>query len=147
MTNQCYTCHNPETAHDNRIAPPMIAIKMHYLRDTNTEKEFVDALWNFVEKPSQDKVKMKGAVKKFGLMPYQPYDKNDIEAIATYMYNYKLEKPSWFDGHMKDRNQKPFQTKRKAFKKTKTQRSQTKRYGHGFGNQKRTWKKPDESIE
>ena len=119
MTNLCYTCHNPETAHENRIAPPMIAIKMHYLRDTKTEKEFIAALWDFVEKPSQEKVKLKGAVKKYGLMPYQPYDKDDIEAIAAYMYNFKLEKPSWFDSHMKDRNQKPFKQKGKRLKKRK----------------------------
>lgn len=119
MTNLCYTCHNPETSHEELIAPPMIAIKMNYLRDVNTEKEFADALWSFVEKPSQDKVKMKGAEKRFGLMPYQAYDKDDIKAIASYMYQYELEKPEWFDDHLREQNKKPFNPKGKRLKKQK----------------------------
>ena len=119
MTNLCYTCHNPETSHDQRIAPPMIAIKMHYLKDAETEKDFVNAIWNFVEKPSQDKVKMKGAVKRFGLMPYQPYDENDIKTIAAYMYNYELDKPKWFDDHLKEEGRKPYKQKGKRLHKQK----------------------------
>ena len=30
MEMQCYVCHNPATPEENRIAPPMIAIKNHY---------------------------------------------------------------------------------------------------------------------
>ena len=121
MTNLCYTCHNPETAHDQRIAPPMIAIKMHYLKDADSEKDFVNAIWNFVEKPNENKVKMKGAVKRFGLMPYQPYDEDDIRAIASYMYNYELDKPTWFDNHLKDEGRKPYNQKGKQMHEQKRQ--------------------------
>ena len=119
MKTQCYICHNPETAHDSRIAPPMIAVKMHYLDEDTTEKEFIQSILNFVNKPTEEKSKMKGAVKRFGVMPYQKYNEADIKAIASYMYNYKLEKPNWFDEHIKGKGMKPFQQKGKQRRKQK----------------------------
>jgi len=127
MTNLCYTCHNPETAHEQRIAPPMLAIKMHYLRKHDSKEDFVKAIKNFTQKPSEDKVLLKGAVKKYGLMPYQPYKEDDIQAIATYMYDYELEKPEWFDAHMKEKGRKHF--KQKGKKLGKQQRKGPKQKG------------------
>lgn len=119
MKAQCYTCHNPETAHDNRIAPPMIAVKMHYLKNNTTQKEFAKSLWDFVKKPKKSNSKMKGAVKQFGLMPYQAYNKSDIYTIANYMYTYKLEKPDWFDKHLKEKGREGYHQKGKSLKKQK----------------------------
>ncbi|WP_171047139.1 Tll0287-like domain-containing protein [Mesohalobacter halotolerans] len=119
MKTQCYTCHNPETEHDNRIAPPMIAVKMHYLDEDTTEEEFVQSILNFVNKPTEEKSKMKGAVKRFGVMPYQKYNEAEIKAIASYMYNYKLEKPDWFDEHIKDEGMNAFQQKGKKLHQQK----------------------------
>ena len=31
MENKCYVCHNPTASHEDRIGPPMIAIKKHYI--------------------------------------------------------------------------------------------------------------------
>lgn len=44
MENKCYVCHNPSTGHDGRIAPPMMAIKSHYLDDETTKEEFKTAI-------------------------------------------------------------------------------------------------------
>ncbi len=119
MKTLCFTCHNPKTKHDSRIAPPMISIKMHYLEDKTTQEEFVNSIWEFVKKPEKSKSKMKGAIKRFGLMPYQVYNKEDIEAIASYIYNYKLEKPEWFDNHLKDKGKSVFKQKGKQRQKQK----------------------------
>ncbi|MGB2088018.1 MAG: c-type heme family protein [Psychroflexus salarius] len=99
MENQCYVCHNPKAKKENRIAPPFVAIKNHYLKKYNSEEEFTAKIWTFLEKPTKEKAIMKGAIEKFGLMPYQVFKEKDINAIAHYLYNYNIEKPSGFKQH------------------------------------------------
>ncbi|PQJ30903.1 cytochrome c family protein [Nonlabens arenilitoris] len=102
LENQCYVCHNPSTNHNDRIAPPMVAVKSHYLNDDISNKEFADAIWNFVEKPTEKKSKMRGAVKRFNLMPYQVFKEEDIRLIADYMYEFKIDEPEWFKKHIEE---------------------------------------------
>jgi cytochrome c553 len=102
MENKCYVCHNPSTGHDGRIAPPMVAIKSHYLDDETTKEEFKTAIWNFVEKPSVEKTKMRGAVKRFGVMPYQPFSEEEINLISDYMYDFEIDEPEWFKEHIEE---------------------------------------------
>jgi mono/diheme cytochrome c family protein len=101
---KCNICHSPSASHDEgRIGPPMIAVKLHYLEDTTTKEEFISAIWNFVNKPSEENAKMRGAIRRFGLMPYQPFNKEEIEKIAEYLYDYEIEEPAWFEEHWKSR--------------------------------------------
>jgi nitrate reductase cytochrome c-type subunit len=102
MESKCYACHNPSTGHEGRIAPPMVAVKSHYMNDETTKEEFIATVWNFVQKPSKETSKMRGAVKRFGLMPYQPFPKEEIELIADYMYDYKIDEPAWFKEHIEE---------------------------------------------
>ncbi|MFD0933551.1 DUF3365 domain-containing protein [Psychroflexus salinarum] len=102
MENKCYLCHSPETVQGSMIAPPMVALKMRYSNDAKSKEEFIADIWSFVEKPTEDKAKLKGAVKRFGVMPYQPYAQEDIEVIAAFMYDYEIEEPEWFQKHWKD---------------------------------------------
>lgn len=104
MENQCYVCHSATATEENRIGPPMAAIKARYLKDHPERADFVAALWQFVEQPSTEKAKMRGAVKRFGIMPYQAFPKDDITAIASYMYDYKIEEPTWFKAHWEERH-------------------------------------------
>jgi cytochrome c2 len=104
MENKCYLCHSPDASEESRVGPPMIAVKKRYLKDSETKEDFIKAMWNFVEKPTPDKAKLKGAVKRFGLMPYQPYSQEDIEAIAAFMYDYKIQEPEWFQEHWKEKH-------------------------------------------
>lgn len=99
MENKCYLCHSPNAKESSMIAPPMVALKARYSKDTKSKKEFIEDMWNFVEQPTKEKAKLKGAVKRFGLMPYQSYSQEDIEAIASFMYDYEIEEPSWFHEH------------------------------------------------
>lgn len=102
MEAKCYVCHNPSTDHDSRIAPPMVAIKSHYLNDDITKEEFSNSVWNFVEKPSKEKSKMRGAVRRFGVMPYQQFSEKDIKLIADYLYDFKIDEPEWFKQHIEE---------------------------------------------
>ena len=101
LETKCYACHHPSSAENTRIAPPMIAIKKHYIDEKTTYADFKEALWTFVEKPTSEKAKLKGAVRKFGVMPYQAFNKEDIEKIADYLYHQDIASPDWFEEHYK----------------------------------------------
>lgn len=102
METQCYVCHSP-TAGENegRIAPPMIAVKARYLMDYPTKEAFTEAIVSFTEHPSTENALMKGAVKRFNVMPKQVFQKGSVEKIAQFMYDYQIDAPEWFKSHWK----------------------------------------------
>lgn len=104
MENHCYVCHSPNAPEkEGRIAPPMIAIKAHYIKEGTTKEDFLVAMKSFVENPSDDKVRLKGAFQRFGLMPKQAFPESSIEKIAAFMYDYQIEEPTWFAEHWKSK--------------------------------------------
>lgn len=98
LETECYICHNPKASQESMIAPPMIAIKKHYIDTNTTKEEFTEALIQWIIDP-ETKSKMPGAFKKFGSMPYIPYPDHAVAQIAEYLYDYEIEKPTWFDAH------------------------------------------------
>jgi cytochrome c553 len=107
VTNNCYSCHSPSSSsHDEIIAPPMIAVKTRYLKEYNSEKDFVDAIVSYAKNPSKLKTLMKGAVNKFGVMPQQNFSKKDLQKIAKYIYNNPIKEPEWFKGHFEIEHKK-----------------------------------------
>jgi len=127
MENKCYVCHNPTTGHEGRIAPPMVAVKSHYITDEITKQEFEDAIWNFVEKPTEQKSKMRGAVKRFNLMPYQPFNEDEIRQIADYMYRYQIDEPEWFKKHLEEEGKGKMKYRNDGEKMDATNSKETKR--------------------
>ncbi|WP_291866424.1 DUF3365 domain-containing protein [Maribacter sp.] len=101
METECYICHNPKASESSRIAPPMIAIKKHYINSNTSKEEFRKSMVNWIENPSIKNSKMPGALKRFGVMPYQPYPIETIEQIADYMFDNTIEQPKWFKEHYK----------------------------------------------
>ncbi|WP_029036689.1 c-type heme family protein [Salinimicrobium xinjiangense] len=102
METYCYTCHSPSAPMmEGRIGPPMAAVKAHYLMGEPSREEFVQQIVSFVDEPSIEYSKMPGAIKRFGLMPYQQYPDGAIEKIAEYIYEYQIEEPEWFAEHWK----------------------------------------------
>lgn len=107
VTNNCYSCHSPSsTSHDEIIAPPMIAVKTRYLKEYNSEKDFVDAIVSYAKNPSKLKALMKGAVNKFGVMPQQNFSNRDLQKIAKYIYTNTINEPEWFKGHFEKEHKK-----------------------------------------
>ena len=100
LEKECYTCHNPKTPHQELIAPPMIAIKKHYLKETTSRDEFVIEIMNWVKGPNKENSKMPGALNKFGIMPYQRFPEETISQIAEYLYDNDIDTPDWFQSHM-----------------------------------------------
>lgn len=106
MEKNCYLCHNPTTAHDNRIAPPMIAIKKHYITETTTKEEFIKDMQEWIKNPAETNAKMPGAVRKFGVMPKAYYPEESIEKIADYMFDNEIDQPDWFESHFNEEHVK-----------------------------------------
>ncbi|WP_299124666.1 c-type cytochrome [uncultured Winogradskyella sp.] len=102
METNCYTCHSPMGSHDDRIGPPMVAIKKHYINSETSKEEFIASIQAWIKNPNAEDAKMFGAVKRFGVMPKQPFPEETIEQIADYMYDYKIDQPEWFEDHFKE---------------------------------------------
>ncbi|MEZ4968476.1 MAG: DUF3365 domain-containing protein [Flavobacteriaceae bacterium] len=99
METECYLCHNPKASEVSMIAPPMVAIKKHYIDSTTTKEQFIKAMVDWINDPTVEKSKMPGALNRFGIMPYQPYPEETIGLIAEYLYDYEIAQPEWFDDH------------------------------------------------
>jgi len=106
LENNCFVCHSPNAKMEVRLAPPMEAIKRHYIDKETKEEEFTADLIKFINNPTEENTKMPGAVKKFGVMPKMSFSDNELKAIAHYIYTTELEKPDWFDKHYQEEKAK-----------------------------------------
>jgi cytochrome c553 len=99
MEINCYVCHSPSASENDRIGPPMIAIKKRYISNTTTKEEFVNAIQAFIKNPTTENAKMFGAVRRFGVMPKTPFPDKTIQQITSYMFEFDIEQPEWFENH------------------------------------------------
>ena len=108
FTQHCAVCHGITGGMDmkKRIAPPIAAVKMHYLETFQDEDSFVSAVSSWVAKPNKDDSLMKGAIKHFNIMPQIVVPQNDVEKIATYIYKGNINKPKGMETHIKERHEK-----------------------------------------
>jgi cytochrome c551/c552 len=102
METNCYVCHSPTATMEDRIGPPMIAVKKHYISENTTKEEFIANIQNWIKNPNEEDAKMFGAVKKFGIMPKTPYPDETINQIADYMFDNEIEQPEWFEAHFNE---------------------------------------------
>ena len=125
LETHCYLCHNPKMPeNEGRIAPPMVAIKAHYINMNDegiSKDDFIKEIVAYVENPTEEKAKLFGAVRKFGVMPKQQFPEKSVEKIAAYMYDYQIEEPEFFAAHFSEKLGKPFvQTGKKDTRTEKT---------------------------
>lgn len=102
METYCYACHNPTANHENRLAPPMIAVKKHYINNKTTKEEFINSIQAWIKNPNKEDAKMFGAVRRFGVMVKQPFPEEDIKLIADYMFDNDIVEPDWFKEHERE---------------------------------------------
>lgn len=91
MQQKCYICHTETPAPSSSgqmIAPPMVNIQEHYKPSFPDKEEFINAMVSFIQKPSEEKTLMPGAVKKFNLMPVLIYDETELRLIAASIYEF-----------------------------------------------------------
>lgn len=109
MERYCYACHSPESG--ARLGPPMRMVQMYYL-DGNTKREdFVTDIINFVKEPSLEDSKMPGALRNYGLMPYQEFPGSALKQIADYLYDADLPEMRGHGGGMGGNNREKNLTK------------------------------------
>tara|TARA_Y100000588_G_scaffold379255_1_gene461105 strand:- start:2523 stop:3437 length:915 start_codon:yes stop_codon:yes gene_type:complete len=102
METNCYVCHSPTASHDDRIGPPMIAIKKHYIEDETSKEQFIEDIQAWIKNPNEADAKMRGAVRRFGVMPKQAFPEETIEKIADYMFDFDIDQPEWFEDHFNE---------------------------------------------
>lgn len=91
MASKCFICHfeKPDPVKMNQmIAPPMLRVKEHYLPNYQNKEDFIKAITEIVNKPSEEKTLLPGAIKKFKLMPKLIYNQDELKLIAETIYKY-----------------------------------------------------------
>jgi cytochrome c553 len=104
--NYCFSCHSPNATLMSRIAPPMMAIKKHYINNITTEQEFAANIIHFLNNPSEEISKMPGAIAKFNLMPKMSFSEENLMQIAHYIYNTDIAETDWFENHYQQEKKK-----------------------------------------
>ncbi|MBP8793211.1 MAG: DUF3365 domain-containing protein [Lutibacter sp.] len=101
LESNCFACHSPKGAIDDRIAPPMVMIKEYYISENEniSEEEFIKNLIAFIQNPTAKISKIPEAIERYGLMPKMNFTEEQITQIAKYIYHSKLEEPDWYTKH------------------------------------------------
>lgn len=100
----CSSCHGVAGGMDmsKRVAPPAIAVRMHYIGRYADKASFVKAVADWVEKPDESKSLMRGAIRRFNIMPPVAVAREEAEKIAAHIYQGDIEKPAGFDKHFEE---------------------------------------------
>lgn len=95
LKTNCFNCHNPDMG-GSRVAPPLFKVREHYYDEETTKEEFVAAIINFINYPTEENSIMPGAVRNFGLMPKMSFKEEDIQLMAEYLYNNDVSSDEWY---------------------------------------------------
>ena len=100
--SHCSACHGDTGGMDmnKRLAPPIAAVRLHYIGTHSDKASFVTAITAWLENQDESKTLMRGAIRKFKIMPPISVSPEDAVKIATYIYEGKLDKPEGFDAHV-----------------------------------------------
>ena len=98
----CSACHGTTGGMDmkKRLAPPIVAVRSHYISTYSDKDSFVNAIVNWVAKPDESQTMMRGAIRHFKIMPTLGVPTADVEKIAAYIYEGELDKPEGLDEHI-----------------------------------------------
>ena len=106
----CSSCHGLSGGMDmnKRVAPPIAAVRLHYIGSYPDKAPFVEAVANWVEHQDASKSMMRGAIRRFNIMPPISVARKDAEKIAAYIYQGDIEKPAGFDKHVEEEHGRHF---------------------------------------
>lgn len=101
----CMACHAAQGK--AKIAPPIFAVKNHVI-DVYTEREdFIERVKSWVKTPVEEEALMRGAIRKFGLMPALPHlSEEDLQAVAEYLFDTDMALPEWYAEHYEEEHGK-----------------------------------------
>lgn len=90
MEQKCMICHIAKPGPEMKgkmTAPPMMRIKEHYLPSFPNKEDFINAVVEFSKNPTEDKIMMPGAARKFNIMPKLGYSEEELKIIAKVIYD------------------------------------------------------------
>lgn len=104
----CSSCHGSFGGMDvsKRIAPPIAAVRLHYIGPHPDEDSFVEAVTSWVENQDESKTLMRGAIRNFKIMPPISVPKEDSKKIASFIYAGDIAKPEGFEQHVEEEHGK-----------------------------------------
>lgn len=104
----CDACHGMAGGMNmrQRIAPPVAAVRMHYIGHYPDKTSFVNAVTGWVAHQDPRKSLMRGAIRRFNIMPPVPVKKEDAIKIASYIYEGKLDMPAGMVEHVQQEHKK-----------------------------------------
>lgn len=104
----CISCHGTAGGMDmsKRVAPPIFAVKMHYIGTYSDKDSFVMAIADWLQNRDADNSMMRGAIRRFGVMPAVKVTRDEAEKIASYIFEGNLESPEGFQQHYEQRHGK-----------------------------------------
>jgi mono/diheme cytochrome c family protein len=91
LAMRCLICHGDGQVGQQRLAPPMVMVKMRYMQPT--EEAFVKRIADWVKKPDAEKSKFPGAIHRFKLMPTFVIPEEEVKLIAQYIYKTEFKFP------------------------------------------------------
>lgn len=97
----CMACHAIKGKAE--VAPPIFAVKNHVIQVYPERDEFVERVVKWVKAPDADDPLMRGAIRKFGLMPAMPQIVDEeLTAVAEFLYDSDMELPDWYMEHYEE---------------------------------------------
>ncbi len=102
----CDVCHGMTGGMNmaKRVAPPIAAVRMHYIGRHPDKKSFIKAISGWVAKQDPGKSLMRGAIRRFNIMPPVPVSKEHAMKIADYIYEGKLQQPAGMQEHVRQQH-------------------------------------------
>jgi hypothetical protein len=83
-------------ANEINVAPTIAEIKLAYLNQYPKADQFVTVMQEFLANPSAESGIMKVSINEYGLMPQMSFLSDQSKAVATYLFQNKVESHTWF---------------------------------------------------
>ena len=108
MATHCLICHRvDDLTIDEMLAPPLWAVRAHYLAEYPEPQTFVNAVTAFVIDPQADRSLLPYAVEHYGLKAPVSLDEEKIRAVAWAIYAGQVERPVWAREYKKRYRESP----------------------------------------
>jgi len=98
FTTLCMTCHKLQRS-EQMIAPPVFAVRHHYIRAYPKREDFISQVVEWLEDPDPAVSLMPGALRRFNLMPKQELSSEEREKVAAFLYDTNFNEPEWYQEH------------------------------------------------
>lgn len=98
----CLTCHGVDGKREDQLmAPPLLGVREHYIRQHSTPEAFVSSMVDFMAHPTVEKSLMQCSLERYGLMQMMPLTDEQLRATAIAIYAGQIERPSWWKRYEK----------------------------------------------